>query len=416
MAGRHHWWVGVILFSVASSFAGQPGWIERLAAAPPSGCANPWAGIYPTVVTPFCKGGGVEVASLERQLRHQLRGGVRGLLVLGTTGEGQYTTWEEREQVIATAVRVAGPEVPVVAGIHTSRLEEARAQLLQAHALGAAAALVKYVGNPRASAGEVLGFYAALSEMHVLPIFYYHYPRQTGLHLSPDDIAAILSLPGVVGIKETTLNLREVEAHLVRTRGLHKAFLSGTALNLTQFLELGGHGAMSPEAVLLPGPTVQAFTAYTHGRHDEARATQAQLFDMLPILTSLPSPPAAARLVVMSAEDHKLPLPVGRDEDQARLKDALNGFGIPTPVAVKYPLPPLSGRDHHRVQTTVARLRAIDWSEVALKVPPEPLHACLNEDESGALLKIGSFQLGPNVGRDLLRSQRDGEGGFFSGR
>jgi len=415
MGGRHRGWWGVILFALVNSFAGRVGWVQPLVAAPPA-CASPWAGIYPTVLTPFCDKGGVDVVALERQVRHELAGGVRGLLVLGTIGEGQYTSFEERAQVIATAVHVAGPHVPVVAGIHTCRLEQALAQMHQAAELGAAAVLVKYVGNPRAPAGEVLGFFAALSDQHLLPIFYYHYPSQTGLRLTPDDIAAILGLPGVVGIKESTLNLREVQAHLCRTRGLGRAFLSGTALNLTQFMDLGGHGAMCPEAVLLPGPTVQAYTAYTHGRHDEARCYQAQLFDMLPILSSRPTPPTAARLVLMSAEDHKVPVPMGRDEPQARLKDALNGFGVPTSVAVKCPLPPLTPRDHQRVVTTVHRLQAIDWCEVALKVPPEPWRTCPEKDEAGAILKTGAFQLGPNVGRDLLRSQGDGEGGFFGGQ
>jgi dihydrodipicolinate synthase/N-acetylneuraminate lyase len=416
MAGRRRCWGGVILFALVNSFAGHAGWVQPLAAAPPTVSTSPWAGIYPTVLTPFCDKGGVDVGSLEHQLRYELAGGVRGLLVLGTIGEGQYTSDEERGQVIATAVRVAGLGVPVVAGIHTCQLDKAQAQMHQAAELGAAAVLVKYVGNPRAPAGEVLGFFAALSDQHVLPIFYYHYPSQTGLRLTPDDVAGILGLPGVVGIKESTLNLREVQAHLYRTRGLPRTFLSGTALNLTQFMDLGGQGAMCPEAVLLPGPTVQAYAAYTHGRHDEARCYQAQLFDMLPILSSRPTPPMAARVVLMSAEDHKLPVPMGHDQPQARIKDALNGFGVPTPVAVKCPLPPLTPRDHQRVQTTVSRLRAIDWCEVALKVPPAPWRTCPENDEAGAILKTGAFQLGPNVGRDLLRSQSDGEGGFFGGR
>ena len=39
---------------------------------------------------PFCRDGRVDVMSLERQLHYQLHGGVRGVLVLGTIGEGEY--------------------------------------------------------------------------------------------------------------------------------------------------------------------------------------------------------------------------------------------------------------------------------------------------------------------------------------
>lgn len=412
MAARRHGWPLVILVAILNSLVGPWGWVRQTAAQPP--CASPcaWAGIYPTVLAPFCDHGGIDVASLERQLHYELSGGVHGLLVLGTIGEGQYASWEERAQMIATAVRVAEPAVPVVVGIHTCNLDVARAQLMQAKELGAAAVLVKYIGRPGAPAPYVLGFMSALSEMHELPIFYYHYPSQTGLKLTPAEVAAILGLPGVVGIKESTLNLREMQTHVCLTRGQGKVFLSGTALNLTQFLEAGGHGAMCPEAVLLPGPTVAAYNAYVQGRHEEARNLQKQLFAVTPILRARSTSPTAARVVLMTAQDHKIAVPIGRDQPQARLKAALNCLGIPTPTAVKCPLPPLTPREQRRVEEAVARLRHIDWCEAVLDIPPEPLSGQASAGEWGMLLKTGSLLLGPNVGRDLLRTQWDGHSGF----
>jgi 4-hydroxy-tetrahydrodipicolinate synthase len=404
-------WTGVILLAVLNTLPGSVVYGQRLhsrhaAATCPS--TTPWAGIYPTVLTPLHCHGGVDTESLERQLHFELQGGVHGLLLLGTIGEGQYVTVEERAQVIVTAVRVAGPHIRVVVGIHTCDPDSARSQLLQARDLGAAAVLVKYIGNPRASAAEVLGFFAALDELHALPIFYYHYPSQTGLKLSPEAVAHILELAGVAGIKESTLNLRETQAHIRLTGGQGKTFLSGTALNLTQFLALGGHGAMCPEAVLLPGPTVQAYEAYLYGRQDEARSLQAELFTMTPILQSRPTPTVMTRAMLTCAEDHKMPVPMGKDQPQARLKYALTCLGVATPVEVKCPLPPLTPKEEKRVQATVSKLKEIDWCEAALKVPPVPLHACPGSDDGGMLLKTGAFQLGPAVGHDWLRSQGDG--------
>src|SRR5262245_6185847 len=151
------------------------------------GCCH-WAGIYPTVVTPLCNHSGIDIQSLEHQIRHELNGGVHGLLVLGTIGEGQYTSLEERGQVICTAVRMAC-QAHVIVGIHTCGPNCARTQIYQARDLGAAGVLVKYIGRPRASGAEVLGFFSDLCQDNALPIFYYHYPSQTGLKLSPRDIA-----------------------------------------------------------------------------------------------------------------------------------------------------------------------------------------------------------------------------------
>jgi 4-hydroxy-tetrahydrodipicolinate synthase len=412
-----------------STLQGLGRWVILLAAAAaPAGCMSmhkehcapappphpcPWAGIYPTVVTPFCDHG-VDVKSLEAQIHHELAGGVQGLLVLGTIGEGQYTTPEERAQVISTAVHAAHCAVPVVVGIHCGDIDTARDQLLQAKALGAAAVLVKYLGHPGACGPEVLGFIAALDELHCLPIFYYHYPSQTGLCLTPGDVAAILGLPGVVGIKESTLDLKEVKAHMALTHGQDKVFLSGTALNLTQFMDMGGHGAMCAEAVLMPGPTVHAYHAYLAGHQDEARALQKELFVDLPILKDRSPPVPVARAMFMTAQDHCHKVSMGCDHPQARLKAALNCLGVPTSPAVKCPLPPLSDKDQKKVCKAVKAMKCIDWSGVCLQVPPVPLHACpCGEDEDGGMfLKSGALQLGPDVGRDMLRTVSDGEWGF----
>jgi dihydrodipicolinate synthase/N-acetylneuraminate lyase len=351
----------------------------------------------------------VDVASLEAQIRYELHGGVHGLLVLGTIGEGQYVSDCERAEVIVTAVRVACG-VPVVVGIHTCNLEVARQQMSQAKELGAAAVLVKYVGKPKATPGEVLSFYLTLSDCRLLPILYYHYPSQTGLKLSAQDIGHILALNGIIGIKESTLNLREVQAHIQLMHGQGKVFLSGTALNLTQFLGLGGSGAMCPEAVLLPGPTVEAYTAWTQADCDVARAIQSELFEMSPILRDRPTPAGVTRIMLMSAEDHKMPAPMGHDQPQARLKEALNCMVTPTPTLVKCPLPQLTGHELKRVQSTVHKLQDIDWAACTMPVPPVPLHTCPSSEDQGMLLRTGAFQLGSGVGKDLLRSQGDGEG------
>ena len=114
-------------------------------------------------------------------MRRELAGGCHGLLVLGTLGEGETVPFAERAQVIATAVRVASGCVPVVVGIHTCDIQKALVQMRQARELGATHVLVKYLNNPRASSAAVLEFFTALSDSHILPILYYHFPDATGL-------------------------------------------------------------------------------------------------------------------------------------------------------------------------------------------------------------------------------------------
>ncbi len=104
------------------------------------------------------------------------------------------------------------------------------------------------------------------------------------------------------------------------------------------------------------------------------------------------------RTIFMAAQDHRVPLPMGSDHPQARLKYALNCLGVPTPTAVKCPLPPLSSKDKREVRRAVAQLRGMDDCNGLGHVAPVPLHACAAEDEAGILLTTGGIQPGPGAG------------------
>lgn len=324
-------------------------------------CCNPaWAGIYPTVLTPWlCGGCGVDTEALAAEIRFQLFGGVHGLLVLGTLGEGMYASEDERAQVISTTVATAKGKVPVVVGIHTGDVQCALNQLRQAKALGAQAVLVKYLGPAHTPFCEVLGFYHTLAEAKELPIFYYHIPGSVERKLSPPEVVQILSLDNVVGAKESCLDLHEVQAHINGVFGQGKVFLSGTALNLTQFRSIGGHGAMCPEAALLPIDTVAAYeTAYDIGNRKDARRQQRDLFVLAPLLKGGLITENGARMVTMTSQDLKLPQKLGRDSSQARLKGALNLLGVSMNATVKPELPGLSAWDRHLISSTVKKIES----------------------------------------------------------
>jgi dihydrodipicolinate synthase/N-acetylneuraminate lyase len=321
-----------------------------------SGCCQPWAGVYPTVLTPWNCDGTVDEASLEAQLRYEIAGGVTGVLVLGSLGEGERASPEARAQVLAVTARVTKDCVPFFVGIHTCDVECAKTQLLQAKEAGAAAVLVKYKGNPHASACQVLAFYQELSDLGVLPILYYHYPTDTGLKLTPAEIANIVKLPNVIGAKISTLDLREFEAIAAHTKCCDKVYLTGTALNLTQFLEAGGNGAMCPEAVLLPAKTVCAYQLWCAGRHAAAREAQEALFVLSPVLRGGVTTERTARKKVMMTQDWDIRLPMQDTHPQARLKATLNGLCVPTPVKVSCPLPGLTKHDERLVEQAVTKI------------------------------------------------------------
>jgi dihydrodipicolinate synthase/N-acetylneuraminate lyase len=384
--------------------------------------SHPWAGIYATLVTPYRgTNGGIDTAALEREIDHVLRGKVQGLVILDSYGEGEYATPEERAQVMNTTVRRVFPKAPVIVGIQGRDLATAKQQATQARNAGASAVLVQFQANAPITEQQLYDFMRGLSDQNALPIFYDHCPARSGVDLTAVQIALtavqiahILALPNVAGIREGTINLNEVEEHQRVCKQLNKVFFSATALNLTQFMATGGQGAMCPEAALLPAPCEKEYQACAAGRHEEARSIQDELFTVAPILHNGPTTPTVLqRMAYIVSQDYRVLMPSGQEQPQAQMKAALNCMGVQMQPLVKIQLAKLTGGDLECVKATVREIKQIDWTEVELRVPPQPLAVQPGSRAGGMLLKTGAFQLGAGVGKDLTRSQWDGYGGFF---
>ena len=69
------------------------------------------------MVTPLCNRDELDVAGLEKLIEHILSGGVNGLFILGTTGEGPSLSYRLRRELIEHVCKQAGKRVPVLVGI-----------------------------------------------------------------------------------------------------------------------------------------------------------------------------------------------------------------------------------------------------------------------------------------------------------
>src|SRR5512136_2166219 len=74
-------------------------------------------GIIPPLVTPLRERDTLDAAGLERLIEHVLSGGVHGLFILGTTGEGPSLSYRLRREVISRTCRQVANRVPVLVGI-----------------------------------------------------------------------------------------------------------------------------------------------------------------------------------------------------------------------------------------------------------------------------------------------------------
>ena len=250
-------------------------------------------GIIPPMVTPLLDYDKLDAAGLERLIEHLLRGGVHGLFILGTTGEGPSLSYRLRRELIERTCRQVNGRVPVLVGItDTAFVESAQVAGLAAQAGAAAVVLAPpYYFAP--SQAELLEYVEHLVRQLPLPLFLYNQPSQTKVPLEIETVRRAAELPGVVGLKDSSANM----IYFHRLVSLFQdrpdfTLLVGPEELLAEAVLLGGHGGVSGGANLHPRLYVQLYEAAWGRDLDRVAALHRQVLQLSSGLYSLGGPGA----------------------------------------------------------------------------------------------------------------------------
>src|SRR3989344_2700197 len=89
--------------------------------------AKKYAGTWTAIITPFTKSGALDEKALRLIVRKQIKGGVTGIVPIGTTGESPTTTPAEDRRAVETVVEEAKGRGMVMAGTGSNSTREAAA-------------------------------------------------------------------------------------------------------------------------------------------------------------------------------------------------------------------------------------------------------------------------------------------------
>jgi 1-pyrroline-4-hydroxy-2-carboxylate deaminase len=136
-------------------------------------------------------------------------GGCRGVAPNGSLGEYSSLTDAERAAVVRTAVEAVGPDGVVVPGVSAPGAHQARAWAEQAAGAGAHAVLCLPPTLYRANRGELVHHFTEVARVG-LPVMVYNNPIDTKVDLTPDVLAELAAIDGVVAVKEFSGDVRRV--------------------------------------------------------------------------------------------------------------------------------------------------------------------------------------------------------------
>jgi dihydrodipicolinate synthase/N-acetylneuraminate lyase len=241
---------------------------------------SPLTGIVPPLATPLLGGDQLDTAGFERLIEHVLGGGVSGLFLLGTTGEGPSLGYRLRREIVERACKQVAGRVPVLVAITDTIFAESIAMARHAADCGAEAVVVAPPYYLPAGQPELSEYVDHLVEALPLPLMLYNMPSLTKVVFEPDTVRHAMDHPRIIGIKDSSANM----LYFNRLLGvIHQrpdwSLMMGPEELLMEAVLLGGHGGVSGGANVFPELYVRLFEEAQRpsANHDYVRELHRQV-------------------------------------------------------------------------------------------------------------------------------------------
>ena len=287
-------------------------------------------GTHTALVTPF-KNGKIDETAFEKLIKAQIRGGVDGIVPVGTTGESPTLTYEEHVHVIELAVKFAAGKVKVIAGTGGNSTAEAIFLTQHAEKAGADGSLqvAPYYNKPTQEG--LFQHFHAIARATKLPILLYSIPGRCGVEIAVDTVNRLAhDSVNIVGIKEAGGNADRV-SQLRAALGVNFTILSGDDSLTLPFMAVGAQGVISVASNVIPREVSHMVGAYAIGQPDVALKLHDKFYPLFKDLfietNPLPVKTALAMMGVMH-EEFRLPLVPMSAKNRHALKATLKVCGV----------------------------------------------------------------------------------------
>ena len=249
----------------------------------------------------------------------------------GTTGESATLSHKEHHDVVDFVIKKIKGRIPVVAGTGSNSTSEAIELALGAKYSGADAhlSITPYYNKPTQEG--LYQHFKAIAEKVALPMVMYNVPGRCGVNMLPETVGRLSKIGNIIGLKEATGDMKQA-TEIMENVGSGFILLSGDDFTNLPMLSIGGVGAISVTANILPGELAGLFKAYEKGDFQTARAlqlSQMELHRTMFIETSpIPVKTAAYLMGLLDVLEFRLPLCPLKKENEDKLKTVLKNKGL----------------------------------------------------------------------------------------
>jgi dihydrodipicolinate synthase/N-acetylneuraminate lyase len=233
------------------------------------------------MVTPLRDQDMLDVAGLERLVEHLLAGGVAGLFILGTTGEGPSLSYRLRRELIERTCKQVNGRVPVLAGITDPAFAEAVDLTHFAADAGVSAVVTAGPFYYPVSQPDLIHYIERLVAAVPLPLFLYNIPDLTKVTFAPETVRRARDLKQVIGVKDSSgdmLYFQEIVRLAVERADW--SILMGPETLMAEAVLMGAHGGVNGGAMVHPRLYVDLCQAATAKDLPKVLALQEAVVDL----------------------------------------------------------------------------------------------------------------------------------------
>ncbi len=288
-------------------------------------------GTYTALATPF-NNDGVDYDDLEALVEYQIKGGITGLVAVGTTGESPTLSHSEHIDVIRQTVQFANTRVPVYAGTGSNSTDEAIELTKEADKAGANGFLLVAPYYNKPSEEGLLAHFSAIAEVTDKPIILYSIPSRCGIEISVDVAAKLYErYPHVCCMKAAESSCDKVTQYIKRL-GMNYSVLSGDDALTLPFMSSGAKGVISVASNLIVSPLVEMVNAANNNDFKKAQEIFLNYYHFFNAIFMEPNPVPIKYCLketgIIRSDSVRLPLSNLKDASKNKLKALLKEFSL----------------------------------------------------------------------------------------
>jgi 4-hydroxy-tetrahydrodipicolinate synthase len=241
---------------------------------------NKFKGLGVAMVTPFKTDKSIDFEGLENLINHLIDGGVKYLVVMGTTGENPTITTEEQNDILKKVVEINAKRLPIVFGVggnDTSSIIN-RLNSEDIADIDGILSVSPYYNKP--SQEGIFQHYKAISYASKWPIIMYNVPGRTGSLVSAETTLRIAELPNVICTKEASGSL-DICMDIISQAPDDFGVISGDDNYTLSYIAAGMQGVISVIGNAYPKEFSQMVNYALDGDYKNARHLHYKLLPLM---------------------------------------------------------------------------------------------------------------------------------------